>query len=153
MAKRLGSIDNIVSDIKQKMQISIIDMQNKVYDIIDEYLKAYYNLYDPVAYDRTYQLMKSLVKSEIVPTNNGFKARVYYDWQSLDYTIKSVNGYTIKNKGWDAKKTMDSAAKGSHGGYTTTVGGEIWDTPLQILDRQGLEQFRKSLIQAGIPLK
>ena len=103
------------------------------------------------AYERTYQLYKSLVKSRVTYSKNGYKAEVYFDADRLDYYFKLVNGEQVHNKGWSEEKTLESAAHGYHGGQIK--GTAVWDEPIAILNQQGNELLKKALIDAGIPLK
>ena len=102
-------------------------------------------------YERTYQLYQSLVKSEIVPFGNGYKARVYFDLDKLDYAMKTVNGVSTPNSGWSEEKTLSAAAHGSHGGYTS--GTAIYDEPIAVLDSEAYEILKRMLIDSGIPIK
>ena len=78
--------------IMSQMKMAIIEAQAEIYEIIDNYLKQYYNEFDPSLYERTRQLLRSLVKSEIIQNNKGYKCRVYFDWENIDYSFKYING-------------------------------------------------------------
>jgi len=64
---------------------SMINVQNKVYMIIDKFIKEYYSDYDPVEYIRTKAFYNSLVKSDIRKVRNGYECDVYIDLDSMDY--------------------------------------------------------------------
>lgn len=167
------NIEEIKQDIIRKSESAIRVMQEKVYSIIDRFVKEYYAEYTPgdahkqlekynaslgkftfassYTYERTYQLYQSLVKSRVTRSGNGFKAEVYFDADRLDYYFKLVNGEQVHNKGWSEEKTLESAAHGYHGGQI--AGTAIWDEPIAILDQQANEMLKKELIKAGIPLK
>lgn len=145
------STDALKNYILSKCGEAVKNAQLEVHAIIDRFLMQYYAEYDPVMYERTYQLLHSLVKSDVKSTGNGFEAEIYFDVGLLDYSMKTVNGITRPNKGWSEQATLESAAHGSHGGY---VGGTaIWDDALKIIDAKGIEILKKHLIAAGIPLK
>lgn len=145
------SLDALESYILSKCEEAVKKAQLEVYAIIDRFLMEYYAEFDPVMYERTYQLLHSLVKSDVKATGNGYVAEVYFDVSLLDYSMKMVNGVSVPNKGWSEQATLESAAHGSHGGY---IGGTaVWDSPLKIIDAKAIEILKKHLISVGIPLR
>lgn len=134
--------------ILAKCKNALLKSQEKVYKIIDLYLQRFYADYDPVWYERTYQLLHSLVKSDIRSTGSGYEAYVYFDFNSLGYTTGSQPS---------GKQVMDAAAYGGHGAQGLKVvyagGGDIWFTPKQILDVEAIEILKNMLIAEGIPIK
>lgn len=136
------------SFLLNKCQNALIKTQEKVYKIIDLHIQRFYADYDPSMYDRTYQLMHSLVKSNIIPTGNGYEAEVYFDLSSIGYeTGRQPSG----------EQVMGAAAFGGHGASGLKVvygnGADIWNTPLEILDAEAINILVQELIAAGIPIK
>ena len=133
--------------ILQKCRVALARTQEQVYKILDIYMQRFYADYDPVWYNRTYQLMKSLVKSDIKSTKNGYEAYVYFDIDGLSYTTGSKPSM---------EQVVDAAAHGGHGATGLKVvpaGGEdIWWTPLEILDAEAIEILKSMLIAEGIPI-
>ena len=146
-----NSLDSLKSYILSKSQGALQMAVEQVYQIIDRFVKEYYSEYSPEVYERTYQLYRSLVKSDVVSTGNGWKAYVYFDIDQLDYAMKRVNGRNIPNSGWSEEKTLSAAAHGSHGGYTS--GTAIWDDSLPIVNKEIVNILRRTLIENGIPVK
>ena len=131
-----------------KCKSALIKAQEQVYNIIDIYIQRFYADYDPIMYERTYQLLRSLVKSDIRSTGNGYEAHVYFDFNSLNYlTGSSPSG----------KQVMDAAAYGGHGASGLKVvygsGADIWFAPKEILDSEAIEILKNMLIAEGIPIK
>lgn len=119
----------------------------QVYQIIDRFMKEFYAEYSPVMYERTYQLYRSLVKTDIESTGNGWKAYVYFDYGSLVYTTGSSPS---------GQQVMNAASYGGHGaeGLHIVAGGTgVWDEPKAILDSQAIEILKRMLIAEGIPIK
>ena len=145
------SIEAVVADIQKKMGYAILKSQEQVYQIIDRFVKEYYAEFTPEQYERTYQLYKSLVKSEIEKTPKGYKARVYFDVGMLDYYMKTVNGTRVHNSGWSEDKTLYAAAHGSHGGRQS--GTAIYDDPIKVLNTEGVNILKRMLRESGIPVK
>lgn len=169
-----NSIDALKNYILSKSKVAIRLEQERVYQVIDSFVKKYYAEYSPEVYERTYQLFRSLVKSKIFQTKNGWEAQVYFDVDALDYYFKHLTkhpvdgGYmnpyngaispdgTFKNTNRDGRTdfeqfTLETAAHGSHGGYVN--GTAIWDDPLIVLDANKRDMLKSALIDAGIPVK
>lgn len=163
------SMDALKNYILSKSKIAVKETQEKVFRIIEDYILEYYTEFDPVIYERTYQLLCSLVKTAVQPTGNGWIAEVYFDAGALDYHVKHftkwpVNGGymnpfngaishdgTFPNPEGSGEITLATAAHGSHGGYRS--GTAIWDDPMKILNKNAINMLKKALIDAGIPIK
>lgn len=133
----------------QKCKNALIKSQAQVYQIIDRFIKEFYVDYSPEMYERTYQLYRSLVKSDIKLTGNGYEAYVYFDLDSLDY----VTG--AKPSG---EQVLDAAAYGGHGAEGLKVvsgnsGVSVWNTPKEMLDAHAIEILKRMLISEGVPIK
>jgi len=164
-----NSVEALKNYILSKSKVAIRLAQERVYQIIDRFVKQYYAEYTPEVYERTYQLYRSLVKSDIVQTNNGWEAQVYFDLDALDYKMKNLTkwpvdgGYmnpyngaispdgSFPNPKGSAELTLQAAGRGEHGGYK--VGTAIWTDPLIVLWNNQRDIFKKALIDAGITVK
>ena len=146
-----NSLDDIRNYVISKSRDALQKATEQVYQVIDRFVKEYYAEFSPEVYERTYQLYRSLVKSNIVSTGNGWKAYVYFDIDQLDYAMKKINGREIPNRGWSEEKTLSAAAHGSHGGYTS--GTALWDDSMAILNAEAINILKRMLINSGIPLK
>ena len=121
----------------------------QIYQVIDRFVKEFYAEYSPAMYERTYQLYRSLVKTDIKSTGNGWTAYVYFDFSSLNYITDSQPS---------GAQVMNVASWGGHGakGLHIVAGDTgIWDEPMQILKGQGqaIEILKKMLIAEGISIK
>lgn len=119
----------------------------QVYQVINRFIKEFYTDFSPEIYDRTYQLYKSLVKTDVQFTGNGWEAIVYFDYSSLVYTTgANPIGYQVTN----------AAAYGGHGAEGLRVinnGVGIWNEPISILSTEAYEILKRMLISEGIPIK
>ena len=146
------SLDALKNYILSRSQVAIKMAQEKVFKIIEDFLLQYYMEFSPEVYVRTYQLLCSLVKTDIKQTANGWVAEIYYDVSRLDYSVKTLNGIgTWANKNWSEQQTLEAAAHGSHGGWVS--GTAIWDDPILVLKKDGINILKQSLIAAGIPVR
>lgn len=134
--------------VLKKCKNALAKSQQQVYQIIDRFVKEFYAEFSPEMYERTYQLYRSLVKSEVVATGNGYEAQVYFDLSSLDYVTGSRPS---------GEQVMGAAEWGRHGamGLATAdfKGTSVWHEPLTILDTQAIEILKRMLISEGIPIK
>ena len=132
-----------------KCKNALIKSQEQVYQIIDRFVKEFYVDYSPEMYERTYQLYRSLVKSDITPTANGYEAYVYFDLDSLDY----VTGARPSGE-----QVMEAASYGGHGAEGLRVvsgnsGVSIWNDPKEIINAEAINILKRMLISEGIPIK
>lgn len=132
-----------------KCKNALIKSQTQVYQIIDRFVKEFYVDYEPELYERTYQLYRSLVKSDIIPTGNGYEAKVYFDLSGLDY-IYGANP--------SGEQVMGAAAVGFHGAEGLLVRGgntgvSIWNDPIRVLDTEVINILERMLKAEGIPVK
>ena len=149
-----GSIDALKSYILTKNYNAIKIAQERIYLIINRFVKEYYSEFDPTFYERTYQLFRSLVKTNVVMSGDKVVAEVYFDLDALDYHMKKINGVEVPNKNWSEEKTLHEAmVGGTHGGYKAPKNTEIWNESLSVLKREAYHILKKSLIDAGVPVK
>lgn len=145
-----NSVDEIKNYILSHSSSAINQAKEQIYQVINSFVKEYYTEYSPTMYERTYQLYKSLVKTDVISTGDGWEATIYFDLDKLDYYMKKINGREYPNKGWSETKTLDAAAHGSHGGYES--GTAIWDDAIKVLNKEGYNILKNALIQNGIPI-
>lgn len=143
--------------LRTRMKAAIEQAENVVHQVIDKFLKQYYGEFSPAVYERTYQLLHSLVKSEIVPTNNGYECHVYFDLDKIDYSFKMINGHRYRNdttKVGGKKGIVAMAMQGyTHGGYRAAQNTAIWTESMKILNRDKIQILRQCLEENGIPIK
>ena len=65
--------------LMKHMETAVKQAQKKAYDVISTFLKKYYSEFSPSMYERTYQLLSSLVESQITSTGNGYRVEIYFD--------------------------------------------------------------------------
>ena len=152
--------------VLKKSRNALAKTQEKVYKILDRFLNDFYKDYTPGTYtdwdgtqkfyhgyDRTYQLLRSLVKADVVPSKNGYKAEVYFDKSYLDSKYDTGNQPS-------GMQVMEAAAQGLHGAIGDNLqyvhgntGVSVWNDPIKILDAKAIEMLKDMLIAEGIPIK
>ena len=140
-----------------KCKNAVIQAENKVYAIIKRFLVEFYQDYDPSVYERTNQLLHSLVKSGIRQTRNGYEAEVYFDLGGLSYAGGNPSG----------EQVMEAASQGYHGAIGDMpykpekqflymhgrTGVSVWNDPIKELDAEAIEILADMLKAEGIPVK
>lgn len=150
------STNELKSYLLSKMQPAISIVEEKIYQVIDKVLAQWYGEYDPVVYERTKQLLHSLVKSDIKSTSNGYEAEVYFDATQLDYSFKYLNGQKYQHQGASGEEVLQAAMNGGHGAVgwkiaaTTTP---IWDKSIGLISAEVYDFIKQALILEGIPIK
>lgn len=133
----------IMADCKK----ALAKAQEKVYKILDLYLQRFYADYDPVIYERTYQLLRSLVKGDIRQNGNKITAEVYFNLGYIYETGRNPSG----------EQVMNAATYGGHGAEGLRImygsGEDAWFTPLEILDANAIKILVDMLKAEGIPIK
>lgn len=159
-----NSIDELKNYILSQSGVAIKEAQEKIANIINHFLTEYYREFEPEVYVRTYQLLCSLIKSDVKSTPNGWYAEVYFDLDALDYATRVVpsqfawassdntyhrNDWTKENDEW----VLETAMTGSrpHGGYAS--GTAVWKESMNVLSKEGIAILKEKLIQAGVPVK
>lgn len=139
------------SFLLEKCKSAVANAENKVYAIIKESLVKYYRDYDPILYDRTNQLLYSLVKSDVKILGNRVVAEVYFDIDGLNYMTGNMP---------TGEEVMAAASQGVHGAIGDNLlyrhgksGVDVWNTPIIKIDAELIRILERELRAAGIPLK
>ena len=137
------------SFLLKKCKNALEKSQMQVYRIIEKFVREFYADYDPILYERTYKLLSSLVMSEIIQTNKGFEAHVYFNYEGLSYVTGAKPSML---------RVLDAAAEGLHGAEDLRVmdgntGANIWSDPLVELDVKAINILVDMLRAEGIPIK
>lgn len=135
------------SFLLKKCRLALMRAQDEVYKIIKNFLRQYYTSYDPVLYDRTYQLLQSLVQSRVVSKGDGYEAEIYFNIGALNYTTGAHPS---------GEQVMEAAASGGHGAAgLRVVSGDIgiWDDPVRVLDAKAIDILKGMLMAEGIPIE
>lgn len=152
------------SFLLKKFRQAIMKAQEEIYQIIKQFLYQFYNDYDPIKYERTYQLLRSLVQSRIISDGKGYKAEVYFDLDNLQYSKPAWQG----GKPPSGEQVFEAAKQGLHGAIGDAGNGwkdweynyvqgntgvNIWSDPIQELDTKAINILKEMLIAEGIPIK
>lgn len=142
-----NSIEEIKQYIISHSQSAVAAAQEKVYQIMEDVLLEFYSEYDPVMYDRTYQLLSCCVKTDVKSTGNGWVAEVYFDAGMLHYITGSQPS---------GQQVLSAALWGLHGASGLAV-ADFFGTPIGMESLSRIESqiypiLKTELIAAGIPV-
>lgn len=160
MAILINNIDALKKILNTKIQQALILTQEEIYDVINSHIQDYYkeevfsppDKSTPDVYQRTYQFLNSLIKTEIVQTNNTLSCKVQISEDFLNYKYPGNTAWEghISATGADVAAWANDC---SHGG---SVFGEIqfWDDAIDELGgKKGIYNLMKKNLKAvGVPI-
>lgn len=134
LIKNKSQLQNVLNQriniaVKQTMEY----FEMRLSDFLD---RGYYQMYDPVQYKRTDQLLKSVTANLI----NGNTAEIYLD---LNYNYEYVSAEYVANL----------AAQGYHGNKSIQTDGRFWESFKEIYYEQLIPELKKNLKQQGLNIK
>ena len=157
----IKSIKDFDMIIEQLVSMALKMVQKDIGECIQESINEYYKekvfrggtSAIPLVYDRTYKLLNSMIKTEIVKNGHTLSCQVGISDDYLNYKYTSTNGWDgIDATGRDILVWNDE--DGSHGG---TVDGDwrIWHEAMQTLSGETgiMSIFISKLKKCGINVK
>lgn len=141
------SIAELEQYVISHSKVAIETAQEKVFKIMEDVLLQFYEEYDPVMYDRTYQLLSCCVKTGVKSTGNEVVAEVYFDGGMMNYITGSRPS---------GQQVLDAALWGLHGASGLAVadffGTPIGQESLNRITSQIYPILKSELQAAGIPV-
>ena len=134
LIKNKSQLQNVLNQriniaVKQTMEY----FEMRLSDFLD---RGYYQMYDPVQYERTDQLLKSVTANLI----NGNTAEIYLD---LNYNYEYVSAEYVANL----------AAQGYHGNKSIQTDGRFWESFKEIYYEQLIPKLKENLRNQGLNIK
>ena len=134
LIKNKSQLQNVLNQriniaVKQTMEY----FEMRLSDFLD---RGYYQMYDPVQYERTDQLLKSVTANLI----NGNTAEIYLD---LNYNYKYVSAEYVANL----------AAQGYHGNKSIQTDGRFWESFKALYYEQLIPKLKENLRNQGLNIK
>lgn len=133
--------------IKNTMQGALRKIQNEAYDVVKKFMDQFYTEFSPIWYERTYSFYRSLVKSEIVKTPNGYSCSVYIDLDKMDgyYRNSGQEVMDMINRGFHADVSLNGSERIYNGIYSDPYsathnieGTAVWDESISEIERTNL---------------
>ncbi len=140
----IKNLNDFTKIIEARVSKALEMTQKEIFDVVQEHIKNYYHEMVPILYDRTWHLLNSLIKTEVVKTGNTFACSVEIDRDYLNYKYSG---------GASGLEVMEYADNHSHGGVYDDDFGCVWQDSLAEL---GLEPgiryiMKKNLQKCGVP--
>lgn len=146
MATVIKSMSDLTKIIESRIQQALKMTQQQIFEVIQQYIADYYHEYTPRIYQRTWEFLDSLIKTNIVKMNGTISCTVEIDKDYLSYRYKGgATGLEVANY----------ANQHSHGGVYDDDFGQFWNDAMTEL---GLEPgikylMKKNLKKCGVPVK
>ncbi len=153
MATIIRSMSDLTKIIESRIQQALKMTQQEIFEVIQQHITDYYKepvfrngtSAIPMIYDRTYKLLNSLIKTDIVKSGGNISCKVEIDPNYLDYQYMG---------GASGLDVMLSANEQFHG-WSIEGDMRIWDDALAELGlKPGILYIMKSnLKKCGVPVK
>lgn len=148
-----NSVAELENYVIKRMQPAVSAVQEKVHQIIFNYLNAFYGEYEPSVAIRTYQILDSLVKSDVVRKGNGWEGEIYFDLSRLSHPSRYTgqDGRTVTSDWSEAKILHGVLVSGTHGGAVPGI--PVWLEAMDTVNPAWIQWLKQELIANGIPVK
>lgn len=146
MATVIRSMNDLTKIIESRIQQALKMTQQEIFEVIQQHITDYYHEYTPHMYQRTWEFLNSLIKTDITKTNGVISCAVEIDKNYLSHRY---------NGGATGLEVVTYANQHSHGGVYDDDFGQFWDDAMAEL---GLEPgikylMKKNLQKCGVPVK
>lgn len=141
MSQTIKNIAQLQSALDKYAAYITDKMADGVKTTIEEFIKYYYQEYTPEFYNRVWEFLNSVVRTEAVKTGNTWCAKVYID-TSITY-----------DNGWTMEGTAEQANEGRHGWYHAVQVGDshFWDDAMEeIHSPEFINKFAEFLNSKGL---
>lgn len=148
-----NSIAELESYVIKRMQPAVRAVQEKIHQIFFNSVNAFYGEYEPSVAIRTYQVLNSLVKTNVVNTGKGWEGEVYFDLSALNHPKSYIgqDGSTVTSD-WSEGQILSSVMTGgTHGGAISGI--PVWNEAMDTINPAWVQWFKQELIAAGIPVR
>lgn len=147
MATKITNLAQLRNILEKKcINNALPKLAKEVEDELTENIGVrFYGQYQPKAYDRTYQMIDSIKKTNIQKDGQKSKINVYMDG---NYWYEDENGNNIR-EGWKAMELMTEGYHGIENEKYRTEGRPIKEIK-EWVKSNGKEEYKKILQQNGI---
>lgn len=153
MARIIKAMSDLIKILESRIQQALKMSQQEIFEVIQQHITDYYKepvfrngtSAIPMLYDRTYKMLNSLIKTDIVKSGGTLSCSVEIDPNYLDYQYMG---------GASGLDVMLSAEQSFHG-WSVEGDMRIWSDALAELGlKPGILYIMKSnLKKCGVPVK
>lgn len=146
MATVIKSMSDLTKIIESRIQQALKMTQQEIFEVIQQHIVDYYHEFTPHMYQRTWEFLDSLIKTNIVKTNGTISCTVEIDKDYLSYRYKG---------GATGLEVVTYANQHSHGGVYDDDFGQFWDDAMAELGlAPGIKYLmKKNLKKCSVPIK
>ena len=153
MATVIKSMSDLTKIIESRIQQALKMTQQEIFEVVQQHITDYYKepvfrngtSAIPMLYDRTYKLLNSLIKTDIIKSGSTISCSVEIDPNYLDYQyMGGISGLDV----------MLSANEQFHG-WSVEGDMRIWDEAMAELGLEpGIKYLMKiNLQKCGVPVR
>lgn len=154
----IKDIRDITKIFEARVSKALKATQDEIYKIIQKHITAYYQekVFDgssiPAVYERTYQFLNSLIKTDIVSDGSSFGCSVKIDMESLDYLQPAEVVIDMIYRGYHADKSLNNGFYETPRNIRTL--GNFWEDSIEELGGEVgiMDLMKKNLIKFGVPV-
>lgn len=141
MAKIIKNINDLEKVLDKYIAFAVDKTADQVKQKIDEFIRYYYHEYTPEQYQRVWNFLNSVIRTDVKKNGNTWSTKVY-----VDTSIKYDNDWTMEG-------TAIQANKGWHGWYHGVQIGDshFWDDAMEeIMSPEFINKFADFLRKGGL---
>ena len=142
------SYTQLVSEMNKSVSIAVKNASNRLLEVLKTFIQEdYYNMYEPLYYERTNMFMSSAVAEMLGQTSASIgisDAFMNYEYQANYRLQDNSNGH------WTGEDQVYMANAGFHGNAYIYRDGHFWKDFEDYCDKHALEILREELRKAGL---
>lgn len=151
------TFEEIVKDIKKKMEKATITVNDEVQDIFFTNIDKFYGEYTPVSSKRYNQFTygKAFEPSNVIDVGNGYQGTTEFNKGRHPKSYPGKNGYMVVRK-WSEEQILENVMEGDfpHGGYEGADDNTaIWTESMNQIDPNAERRLVEELKKNGLPIK
>ena len=159
----IKDISDLTKIFEVRVSKALKATQDEIYKVIQRHINDYYHekvfrhsnghmSEIPKVYERTYQFLNSLIKTNIVSDRNGFGCSINIDMESLNYIQPAEVVIDMIYRGYHADTGLNNGSYETP--YDIHTLGNFWDDSIEELGGEiGIANLMKqNLIKYGVPV-
>lgn len=161
MATHIKSMKDLKKVVEGRLALAMKFTQQEIYEVIQKHIKDYYeekvfrggSSAIPKVYDRTYQFLNSLIKTDIATSGGKVSCSVKIDMDSLDYIQSAETVINMINEGYHAYVALNDSEYETP--YDIPAKGRFWDDAMDELGGYDgiLDIMKKNCRKVGLNIR
>lgn len=161
MTTHIKSMSDLKKVVERRLANAMKLTQQEIYEVIQRHIKEYYkekvflngSSAIPAVYDRTYQFLNSLVKTDVVTSGGKVSCSVKIDMDSLYYIQPAETVINMINEGYHAYTGVNDHMYETP--YDIPTNGHFWDDAIEELGGYDgiLDIVKKNCRKVGLNIR